>query len=150
MSTYDTDYYAWTQETIEKLRQGKLSEINTQDLIEELEDMAGRTRRELGHRLSVLLGHLLKWQYQPESISYSWQGSINTQRDAILELLLENPSLKPKITEFIVKAYSRGIQIAVKETNLPEETFPSSFEQTGWSWEQVLDMDFFPGGRLDD
>lgn len=41
------DYYGWTQETAEKLRQGKISEVNVEDLIEELEDMGRSERREL-------------------------------------------------------------------------------------------------------
>lgn len=32
------DYYGWTQETAEKLRQGRLNEVNMADLIEEIED----------------------------------------------------------------------------------------------------------------
>ena len=39
MTTPTQDYYAWTQETIEKLRQGRLEEVNMEDLIEEIEDM---------------------------------------------------------------------------------------------------------------
>jgi len=41
------DYYAWTQETVEKLRQGKLAEVNMEDLIEELEKMSRSERRGL-------------------------------------------------------------------------------------------------------
>jgi hypothetical protein len=32
----------------------------------------------------------------------------------------------------------------MEETNLPEETFPLTFEQTGWSWEEVMDDEFYP------
>lgn len=42
MNTYEDDFYAWTLETAEKLRQGKWSEINVTDLIEEIEDMGGQ------------------------------------------------------------------------------------------------------------
>lgn len=31
------DYYGWTKETIEKLRQGRWNEVNIEDLIEEIE-----------------------------------------------------------------------------------------------------------------
>lgn len=55
------DYYAWMQETIEKLRQGKFNEVNMEELIEEIEDMGGSERNELENRLAVLLAHLLKW-----------------------------------------------------------------------------------------
>jgi len=27
---------------------------------------------------------------------------------------------------------------------MDEDTFPANFEQTGWRWEQVLDMAYLP------
>lgn len=76
-------YYSWTQETAEKLRQGRFSEINIEYLIEEIEDMGKSERRELENRLAVLLGHLLKWQYQPDQRSHRWRGTVNIQRKTI-------------------------------------------------------------------
>jgi hypothetical protein len=145
MSTYETDFYRWTQETAEKLRQGRLEEVNMEDLIEELEDMGRSERRALESRLSVLLGHLLKWQYQPDSRSYSWQGTIDGQREAIKKLLRDNPSLYPKVPTLIISGYRAAVAQAVKDTNMSPNTFPLTFEQTGWRWEQVLDDEFYPG-----
>lgn len=36
------------------------------------------------------------------------------------------------------------VQLAVRETDLDEETFPPTFEQTDWTWEQVLNEEYFP------
>ncbi|MGR6034687.1 MAG: DUF29 domain-containing protein [Candidatus Nitrosoglobus sp.] len=144
MSIYETDFYRWTQETAEKLRQGRIAEVNVQELIEELEDMGKSERRTLESRLSVLLGHLLKWQYQPDGRSYSWQGTIGGQRKKLHRLLRGNLSLRPRVPEFGEEAYLEGIQLAVEETNMSPNTFPATFEQTGWSWEQVLDMEYLP------
>lgn len=55
------DYYGWTKETIEKLRQGRWNEVNIEDLIEEIEDRGSSLWRALDSRLTVLLAHLLKW-----------------------------------------------------------------------------------------
>jgi hypothetical protein len=115
-----------------------------EQVAEELEDMAKSERREFKSRLSVLLAHLLKWKYQPDQRSYSWEGTISGQRDDIQELLEENPSLKPELPKYIEKAYKRGIKKAVEDTDLPKDTFPSTFEQTGWTWEQILNEEFFP------
>jgi hypothetical protein len=144
MSTYETDFYRWTQETAEKLRQGRLNEVNMEELIEELEDMGKSQRRALKSRLSVLLGHLLKWQYQPDGRSYSWQGTINVQRDDIQDLLNDNPSLRPQVPDLIVRGYRTAVAKAVEDTNMRPSAFPATFEQTGWSWEQILDMDWLP------
>lgn len=140
----DKDHYAWTQETIEKLRQGKLNEVNMEDLIEELEDMASSDRRELRNRLSVLLMHLLKWRYQPERRGRSWQLTIEEQRIAIQDSLEDSPSLKPQVAQIGEKAYRRAVVLAARETNRDKSTFPTTFEETGWTWEQVLDMEFLP------
>jgi hypothetical protein len=40
--------------------------------------------------------------------------------------------------------YEAAVQLAVADTNMPGSTFPTTFEQTGWSWEQVLDMEYLP------
>jgi hypothetical protein len=29
------------------------------------------------------------------------------------------------------------------ETGFKEDTFPATFGQTGWTWEQILDVDFY-------
>src|SRR5690554_6436163 len=92
------DYYAWTQETIEKLRQGKWNEVNMEDLIEELEDMGGSERNELENRLTVLLMHLLKWKYQPNYRGRSWQLTLKEQRLKIKIRLKKSPSLKPRLS----------------------------------------------------
>lgn len=138
------DYYRWTQETAEKLRQGKFSEVNMEDLIEEIEGMGKSERRALESRLAVLLGHLLKWQYQARERSHSWRGTIHLRRRKLHRLLKENPSLRPQLPEFGKEAYFDGIQLAIEDTDMDEDTFPSTFEQTGWSWEQVLNPEFYP------
>jgi len=38
------------------------------NLIEEIASLGKRERQELRNRLGVLLGHLLKWHYQPEAL----------------------------------------------------------------------------------
>lgn len=144
MAHPNEDYYAWTQETVEKLRQGKLAEVNMEALIEELEEMASSDRNEVENRLIVLLMHLLKWQYQPERRSRSWQLTIKEQRQRIARRLMKSPSLKPKLEETIQEVYSSAVTIAARETDLDEDAFPATFDQTGWRWEQVLDMAYLP------
>lgn len=61
---YETDFYAWTQEQVTLLRNEQWSQIDLQNLIEEIQSLGKQQRQELRNRLSVLIGHLLKWQYQ--------------------------------------------------------------------------------------
>jgi len=144
MTNPEQDYYAWTQETVEKLRQGRLAEVDLDLIAEEIEEMGRSERHELRNRLAVLLAHLLKWQYQPERRSRSWQLTIEEQRAMVDEVLEDNPSLKPQLPELGGKGYQRAITRAARETYLEKRVFPPTFADTGWSWEQVLDMDYLP------
>jgi hypothetical protein len=37
-----------------------------------------------------------------------------------------------------IEAYESAVLDAVAETELDKNTFPPTFEGTGWTWEQVL------------
>ena len=64
MISYDNDFYSWTQERAELLKNGRFSELDIDNLIEEVEPMGRSEKRELESRLTILLLHLLKWKYQ--------------------------------------------------------------------------------------
>jgi hypothetical protein len=68
---YEKDFYAWANKNAELLRTGKLSEVDAENIAEELETMGRSEKRELTNRLAVLLAHLLKWVFQPELRSNS-------------------------------------------------------------------------------
>ena len=84
---YDADFYAWTQEQAKLLRQQKWESVDIANLIEEIETLGRQERRELKNRLGILLGHLLKWQYQPELRGNSWLATIREQRREVETLL---------------------------------------------------------------
>ena len=90
----------------------------------------------------MLVGHLLKWHYQPQYRSRSWLATLRIQRLDITELLEDNPSLKPYLEETLCKAYLKGVELAVGETNLPNRTFPT---ECPYSLVEILDSHFYPG-----
>ncbi len=138
---YETDFYAWTQEQVSLLKAQKWDEVDTGNLIEEIESLGRKERQELRNRLGVLLGHLLKWQFQSEKRSSSWLGTIREQRVQIKLLLEDSPSLKPYLNEIFLVAYELGLALAIRETQLGEQIFP---EQCPYTPEQVTNSDFFP------
>lgn len=139
---YDQDYYAWTQLQIELLRQGKVDQLDCVNLIEELADLGRTEQRELVNRLTVLLAHLLKWQYQPQKRSRSWEATIRNQRIDIEVLLRHNPSLQAYWDEALNLSYRKGRNEASSETDLSVATFP---EQCPYTTEQIVEETFFPG-----
>ena len=140
-SSHDHDFYRWTQEQADILRRGQFSAIDVDHLIEELEAMGARERRELTNMLEVLLAHLLKWQYQPVHRSRSWRATIAEQRLSLQGLLDDNPRLRPTLDEQLLKAYRLGRLVAVKETDLDERTFPDACP---FAVDDVLSVDRYP------
>ena len=140
-SEYERDFYSWIHQNIDLLKQGKLADIDIDILIDELESMAKRDRRELTSRLMILIAHLLKWQFQPENQSGSWRGSIREQRIQLIEQLEESPSLRNNLDESVVKAYPKALALAIDETGLSSKKFPPKCPYT---LEQLLDENFYP------
>lgn len=141
MSTYDSDFYGWAIEQASLLKSGRYGELDTINLLEEIEGMGKSEKRALESRLTVLLQHLLKWQYQPVRRGKSWELTIREQRLRIEKILRGNPSLKRQLDVCLVDAYEFAIIQAVQETGLEESTFPNSCP---WQWQQVLNNDFLP------
>jgi ribosomal protein L29 len=123
---YDQDFYAWTQQQVELLRSGNLQGLDVENLIEEIESLGKQQRQELRNRLGMLLGHLLKWRYQPEARSRSWWATIREQRRDIALLLKENPSLKPYLPEALEIGYEKGLDLVLKETPIPLSALPQA------------------------
>ena len=121
---YDEDLLAWTERQVAHLRAGQLDLLDVEHLIEELQAMAGRLRRELKNRLRILLAHLLKWQAQPRRRSRNWAATIAEERDQIEALLEENPGLRPSLEEIARSVYPRAVRLAAIETGLPRDAFP--------------------------
>ena len=138
---YDRDFYAWAQEQAGLLRAGKLSEADLEHIAEEIESMGKTEKRELVSRLTVLLLHLLKWQFQPLLQGASWKKTVRVQRFDIADHLADNPSLRSQIPEAIERAYRRAVGEAEIETGLPEGTFPATCP---WTFESMMDKDFWP------
>lgn len=127
---YEQDFYQWTHEQAGLLKAGALSQLDIPNLIEEIESMGKTQKHELINRLAVLLMHLLKWDYQPERRSRSWELTIKEQRIRIKNHLLENPSLRYSIAEYVSSAFEIAVVKALKETRLPDSVFPETCPYT--------------------
>jgi hypothetical protein len=138
---YELDYYAWLSENARLLRHGKLTDIDAEHIAEELETMGRREKRELVSRFTILLVHLLKWQFQPSRRSKSWRNTIFLQRADVIELLEESPSLQGDLAAILSRAYQRARLIAEDETGLDKTVFPDTCP---YLIEDVLNDDFLP------
>lgn len=107
--------------------------------------MGKAEKRELVSRLTVLLLHLLKWQFQPSRRGSSWETSIANTRDDLADHLADNSSLRTQIDAAIAAAYRRAHRQASTEIGLGKSVFPDSCP---WSFEQMMAEEFWPGGHL--
>ena len=140
-SRYDEDFALWLKQTIELLQIGQFAELDIDALIEELDSMGKRDRRELLSRLKVLLMHLLKWQYQPSHRGASWEITIRNHREEIQQILADSPSLRPYLESVLNQVYSSARQNASAETGLALSRFPKI---CAYTIAQVLAADFWP------
>jgi hypothetical protein len=138
---YEKDFNLWIEQTINDLKNGDLTNLDRENLIEEIQSMGNSDKRETFSRLKVLIMHLLKWKYQPEKRTSSWLNTIDEQREQ-LELILKNsPSLKPYFQKILSDCYQKAIRAAVNETNLPRKIFPM---ECPFTQEQILNENYFP------
>jgi hypothetical protein len=96
---YDSDVLLWCERQSGLLRRVAAGDPSNEapdwpNIIEEIESMGRRERRELAKRLRLLLGHLLKWSFQPGGRCTSWELTIIEQRRRLGYHLADNPSLK--------------------------------------------------------
>ena len=140
-TAYETDVVAWANEQAALLRSGQLSAIDIANIAEEILDVGKSEQRELASRIAVLLAHLLKWKFQPERQSASWEGTIKVQRKAIDLHLQEVPSLRSKLSDpkWQASIWADALAIAIKETGMVN--FP---ETSPWTIENTLSNDWLP------
>ena len=138
-TNYEIDFYAWTQKQAEWLRNKNIDSLDWENIAEEIESMGRSEKRQLKNRLKVLIMHLLKWQFQPNLRSRSWELTIKEQRLQLEELLSENPSLKSSLEDIKEKAYPLAIIAAEKATGL--SIFP---EICPYTIENILSSEFLP------
>ena len=143
ISLYEKDFFAWTQEQAKFIKEKAFDKLDLTHLFEEVESMGKHEKRELSSRLSVLLMHLLKWQFQPTRRVTSWELTIKEQRSELVHHLKENPSLKNPtyFAETFEHAYEIAVLKAAKETKLSLNAFPNVCK---WDISQILDSDFLP------
>ena len=140
-SLYETNFAAWITVTAVQLRAQNYTQVDWENLLEELDAMGKRERKSLKSNLIILLLHLLKWQYQPAMRSGSWQGRLVEHRQRLRDDLQDSPSLKPYLLEMLDSAYCDARDRAAAETGLPLQQFPESCE---YEIEQIFDRTFLP------
>ncbi len=136
---YERDLYAWSLEQARLLREGRLSQIDAENIAEEVLDVGKTEYRVLESALRILLTHMLKWDHQPERRSGSWEATIAVQRRHALRQLQDNPSLQSRRGEAVQSAYEDARQLAAGETDLGLDKFP---HECPYDWDTIAKRPF--------
>ncbi len=121
------------------MRAGRFEALDLEHIAEEIDSVGRSEKREIESRLEVLLMHLLKWQFQPEKRTKSWQRTLKVQRRSLKAVISENPSLKNWPELKLADSYESAALAAEKETGLAFETFP---ETCPFTIAQIMDEAF--------
>lgn len=123
-TTYEGDFYTWTQEQGERLRARDFSGLDLENLAEEIESLGRGEFNSLVSAWRLILLHMLKWDHQPDRRTRSWMISIRTHRNRAADLLTDNPGLKSRLAQALERAYRDARDEASVETGLPLRVFP--------------------------
>jgi hypothetical protein len=118
-SLYESDYARWAEVMAQRLQEKRFAELDLNNLVEEIQDLSKRERDSLLSSVRVILHHLLKWDYQPQKRSRSWQITIERERENLALYLEDSPSLKRYLCqEWVNKMYRTARLDANRETGL--------------------------------
>ena len=135
----ENDLHAWANRQAALLRARRLNELDFDRIAGELDDLGGEIYERLESALTVLFMHMLKWDFQPERRSRSWEATIREQRRRIVRLLSENPSLKSKLEMAKQTGYGYGRDRASGETDIAIARFP---ELSPYDWHDITERAF--------
>ena len=141
---YEADFYAWTQQQAQLLRERRWDDLDLENLVDEVESVGRSDKRQIESRLEILLAHLLKWRFQPGGRGAGWTGTIFEQRRRLIGLLEESPSLRAFEQKEVFDSYPAARLLAAKETGIALSVFP---ERCPFTPEQMLDLEYYPQDR---
>lgn len=143
-SLYEQDYYLWLLQTSKLLQEGKLNQVDINNLIEEIDSMGRSEKKEIKSRLIILIEHLLKlnyWQAEKEYNARGWRNTVVEQRLQINLSFEDSPSLIKVLDESFLDCYNKARISTLQKYQLSRDLFPI---QPPFSLEDILDSNYLP------
>jgi hypothetical protein len=141
---YEQDYYLWLDKTINLLENNQFSDLDLENLIEEISSIGKSEKRSLESYLTRLLEHLLKlvyWQSELEYNQRGWKNEIRNFRLQIQQIIEDSPSLKPYLSEIFSSCYQNARKLFLDLSGMAENLVGLAPICT---IEQALNEDWFP------
>ncbi|GAB4224788.1 MAG: DUF29 domain-containing protein [Stanieria sp.] len=141
---YEQDYFLWLEKTAELLKNRNFSQLDLENLIEEIESLGKSEKRAVASFLKQLLKHLLLYSYWDSEREWSGRGWLEEISNFRFELsqYLDSKTLSNYAEQELETIYARARQEAILKSNLT--TIPA---KCPYSLEQILNDEFIPGKR---
>ena len=109
-SLYNQDFALWVMDTVNQLKQRNFHDVDWENLIEEVEFLVRRERRELESRLTTLFEYILKRRYVPLVEDYQkCENTIKRTQKDLKKLLQDSPSLRNYCLEILAECYTDAV-----------------------------------------
>jgi len=141
---YNTDYQRWLEQTAAQLKANDFSNLDLENLIEEIESLGKSDKRAIASYLLRLCEHLLKlkyWEAEREMCFRGWVLEVNNFRSEIELILKDSPSLKQFLEENFTPAHQKARKNLLKVMPLLTDLVS---QEPSFTLEQALDEDWLP------
>ena len=136
---HERDLYSWLVEQARLVRDGRWQAIDQENLAKEVEGLAQQQFDKLASAVHVLLTHLLKWDHPAIRRSRGRVQSVQSQRQAVADVLARNPGLATRIPEATAHCYRKARAEAANDVGLDENSFPA---KCPYEWNEVVAREF--------
>jgi hypothetical protein len=140
---YEQDYSQWLQVTLDQLESRDLTNIDWENLAEEIRALGNEQKHKVESYLRQLIKHLLLYQYWESEKIYcakGWLDEIDNFRSE-LDSLLESKVLYNHCEKVLDKIYLKSRSSAMRKSGLSSETIPVLCP---YSLKQILDFEWLP------
>jgi hypothetical protein len=149
---YRRDFYAWTRQQAAALRRLAETrpnvELDTENLVEEVESLGRTERRAVTSQLVRLSVHLLKLEHSPRrEPRRGWLATVRDARNKALQAL--TPMIRGEVEPEIPTLYADARYIAQQQLAKHGETDAARTlpPDCPYTLDQLLDRDWLPANR---
>ncbi|MDY7005307.1 MAG: DUF29 domain-containing protein [Cyanobacteriota bacterium] len=137
---YETEYDRWLEATIKLLKNRQLTQLDYENLIEELEALGRNEKNAVESFLEQIMRHLLLYQYWQTEFSKNanhWEAEIVNFRTQLKRRLTTN--LRNHLDTELLSIYQDAVKFVKAKTKL--DSFPI---ECPYNLEQLLDENWLP------
>jgi Domain of unknown function DUF29 len=140
---YDRDFSLWLERQVELLRSGRFSDLDLDNLIEEIESLGRKEKQEVESRAELVLVHLLKLAFSPASEPRrGWLRTVMIQRRALARML--SATLRAHLQEQLADVHGQARRMAAVEMETDAVEPDILPQECPFTLDEILEQDWLP------